>query len=261
MKTRIISALLLLLCAIPIIIAGGKVFSLAVGLVGILAFREILNLRKTHQKIPFLLAAFYYLCFILTIYINPFDATGFMGLSYRLLIFIFLVYCIPTLFYANYTTQDAFGMISMTLFLGLACHSILVIRTIRLSLFFYLIFVPICTDTFAYFFGTLIGRHSLCKISPKKTWEGSILGSFSAMLLGSLFYLYFVSQEGILWVILLTLVLSIVSQLGDLFFSKIKRENEIKDYSDLIPRHGGILDRFDSIIMTSIVMKLFITYF
>ena len=92
------------------------------------------------------------------------------------------------------------------------------------------------------------GRHKLIPhVSPKKTWEGSIGGSVIATVGVSIFYHYLVSPAN--WKIVLGIfILSVMGQIGDLIFSKIKRENDIKDFSNLIPGHGGILDRLDSTI-------------
>ena len=94
-----------------------------------------------------------------------------------------------------------------------------------------------------------IGKHKLIpNVSPNKTIEGSLIGTLVSVIFCSLFYLYQVDPAAnIIVVILITLILNIFSQLGDLFFSAIKREYGIKDFSNLMPGHGGILDRFDSL--------------
>lgn len=107
------------------------------------------------------------------------------------------------------------------------------------------------SDMFAYFTGVLIGRHKLCpKISPKKTVEGGIGGILGSTLFCAAFG-YFALPEH-LWVCIVIGVLGgAVSQLGDLAASVIKRQLGIKDYGKLIPGHGGILDRFDSVLFTA----------
>mgnify|MGYP003308437253 CR=1 FL=1 len=108
--------------------------------------------------------------------------------------------------------------------------------------------ITILTDTFAFIVGSLIGKHKLCPaVSPKKSWEGSIAGSLLGTFIASTFYHYMVSPVTIK-IILITLLLSVLGQMGDLVFSRIKRDNEIKDFSNIMPGHGGILDRFDSLI-------------
>ena len=115
------------------------------------------------------------------------------------------------------------------------------------------------TDAFAYFTGFFIGCNKLCeKISPKKTWEGAIGGTVVGTLVATFFYLFLINSEvNVFLVIGITFLLTVVGQIGDLFFSSIKRHYKIKDFSNLIPGHGGILDRFDSIIFVVLTFLLF----
>ena len=121
-----------------------------------------------------------------------------------------------------------------------------------------LVFIaPWVTDTFAYFCGRLFGRHKLIpSVSPKKTIEGSIGGTIFCVL-GCIAYRYiltFLGHEELpaLWIFAaLGFVVSIVSQIGDLIFSLIKRRYGLKDYGVIFPGHGGVLDRFDSVIATA----------
>ena len=147
---------------------------------------------------------------------------------------------------------------------------------------FYMIiglFAPWGTDTFAYFTGVTLGKHKFVPhISPKKSWEGAIGGTCTALIVGVLFALLYpyISDaigdkvkffEGILefstagnvvFIIILTLFLSVCSQVGDLVASKLKRAYGIKDYSNIFPGHGGILDRFDSALFASAIFLLLI---
>ena len=118
------------------------------------------------------------------------------------------------------------------------------------------------TDTFAYFTGMLFGKHKLIpEISPKKTVEGAIggtvfcIGAFLlyGLIVGKLFSL---PRPNYLSLALFGLVAAVVSQLGDLIASLIKREHDIKDYGRLFPGHGGVLDRFDSILALSPILLL-----
>jgi len=122
------------------------------------------------------------------------------------------------------------------------------------------LFAPWATDTFAYFTGVAIGRHKIVPhISPKKTWEGCIGGAFFcalAVMLYSCFVIYKLEniQTGIvvygIFMFLLGILISIMSQLGDWFCSVIKRRTGIKDFGNIFPGHGGMLDRFDSAFFT-----------
>ena len=122
----------------------------------------------------------------------------------------------------------------------------------------FLFSITIITDTYAYFIGSLVGRHKLLEvISPNKTWEGSVGGSIVGVMVSSAWYMYKVGNISILKIVMITCILSIIGQFGDLIFSKIKRENEIKDFSNIIIGHGGILDRFDSLLFIVLGYLLF----
>lgn len=108
------------------------------------------------------------------------------------------------------------------------------------------------TDLFAYIVGKRLGRHKFSKVSPKKSIEGCIAGTICSVVL-ALIYTYFVNNYGgmnisYVYIIIIGTILSIVGQIGDFSASAIKRYVNIKDYSNLIPGHGGMLDRIDSLI-------------
>ncbi len=122
------------------------------------------------------------------------------------------------------------------------------------------------TDTFAYFSGRLFGKHKLIpEVSPKKTIEGSVGGTlFCVLTFVGMTFLY--NKTGIwgshnelsIWLMLPAgLLVSIVSQLGDLSMSQLKRHYGIKDFGNLLPGHGGILDRFDSVLAVSLTLLVF----
>lgn len=130
----------------------------------------------------------------------------------------------------------------------------------------YLILIPMiaawCSDVFAYLVGRTFGKHKLAPtISPNKTIEGSIGGILGGVV-GMLIFAYFTKQfidMSIIITIAIGALGSIVGQMGDLCFSMIKRQTGIKDYSKLIPGHGGILDRFDSIMFTAPITYILLT--
>ena len=116
-------------------------------------------------------------------------------------------------------------------------------------------------DTFAYFAGRAFGRHKLApKVSPKKTVEGSIGGILGNVACGLLFALVmdrcFDAGIGYGWMTILALLCSIMAQIGDLSFSLIKREFGIKDYGRLFLEHGGVLDRFDSVLFVAPTIEM-----
>lgn len=120
------------------------------------------------------------------------------------------------------------------------------------------------SDTVAYYFGRFFGKNKLCpKVSPKKTIEGSIGGFLGATLGCGLFGIVvspYISQVNIIHFFLIGALCGIMGQLGDLVASSIKRFVGLKDYSNLIPGHGGILDRFDSILFNAVVVFYYLTF-
>ena len=122
-----------------------------------------------------------------------------------------------------------------------------------------------CSDSAALFAGMAFGKHKLApKVSPKKTVEGAIGGLLGGMLgmviFRVIFYLCTVYPLHIGWCVVMGLVGAVMGQLGDLSFSVIKRQQGIKDYGRLLPGHGGVLDRFDSVIFAAPVIWLIVSH-
>ena len=125
-------------------------------------------------------------------------------------------------------------------------------------LFMLLNFSSIC-DMGAYFVGSTLGKHKLCpNISPHKTVEGAVGGIVSSIIVTYILGFSFSFEKNLTNAVILTVPFCILGMIGDLFASAIKRAAGIKDYGTIIPGHGGILDRFDSIIMTAPLLYLFI---
>ncbi len=251
MKKRIISAIVMLLIVIPIVWYGGPIFRVGVGIVSSLALIEFIDLPKSHHKIPLLVSFASIICLLLLVFSDYQDSYSIMyGISYRALAITLLVLLGLSLFYKNkeFEATNALTMIGAIVLLGTSFNTMILVRMFSLYKFIYLILIFILTDTFALFGGKLLGKHKLIPhVSPNKTIEGSIIGSVIATIGASLFYHFLIAHINFK-VILGTLILSILGQIGDLIFSKIKRENNLKDFSNLIPGHGGILDRLDSTI-------------
>lgn len=116
----------------------------------------------------------------------------------------------------------------------------------------YAISITWATDIFAYLIGRYFGKHKLNPISPKKTIEGAIAGVIGAVVF-TLFYTYLIKsfckiEYSYMFITIISIILSIVSQIGDFVASSIKRFVDIKDYGTILPGHGGMLDRIDSLI-------------
>ena len=203
-----------------------------------------------------------YVCLLFLIY-SEYDGYSIMfGLTYKGLGLTFLSLFIPTVLYKDerYTAKDAFYMAASVIFLGLAFNALILIRVLSMWKFVYIVLITTMTDIFAMLMGMLIGKHKLIPhVSPNKTIEGSVMGTLVATIIATTFYYIMISDAHIAKIIGVTIVLSIIGQFGDLLFSKIKRENEIKDFSQIMPGHGGILDRLDSLIFVTLAYLILFT--
>lgn len=204
----------------------------------------------------------------------------------------FFILFLFTVIYKDFTVRDACFLMAMMLLIGFGFQSLFYLRfapttvpfttdvydiwdfsfdaTVKPSLL--LIFVIIstfATDIGAYFVGVLFGKNKMNeRISPKKTWEGFVGGivvssAISVALAFTLTYFGYPLGPGLTFdrwyvILILCLLLPVFSTLGDFVFSSIKRSFGIKDYGKLIPGHGGVLDRLDSILFSSIVSAIFI---
>lgn len=183
MKKRIISAIIMLMIAIPLIILGKKAFILGIAVIGLMSFYEIIKLNK-YPKIVKILSFISYMIIIFNNYESNFLINNF---DFKLLALAILLTLIPVIKYQpsnEYTTSDAFSLTSFLLLVGLGLNFLLSTRNYSLSYFILLMLIPIFTDTFAYFGGMLIGKHKVTKLSPKKNmgrmyyWAFSINHSF-----------------------------------------------------------------------------------
>ncbi len=257
MKQRIISALVMLIIFIPLVIIGKIPYAILMLLLGMIALHELLKLRK---DLPILVIVVAHLFTALLILYNFLFNNLIIAIDYNILLLIPLIYLLLLVFINNqkkYNYKDAFYLIAITLFIGLAFNNLIYIRNLGIYNLIYLFTITILTDTFAYLIGKKFGHHKIApQISPNKSFEGSLAGSLMGTIGGTLVYVFLISKKNILMIVVLTLFLSIIGQLGDLVKSSIKRNEKIKDFSNLIPGHGGILDRLDSIIFVAMTYIL-----
>ena len=264
MKTRFISAFIMLAIVIPLIIIGDLPFKIFASLVGAYGIYELINVRSGEKKIPLGITIIACIFMALLLFFSNDYLTTNNSIDFRIIIGAALLFLFPLVFINNnnkYNISDALYIIGGIVFLGLAFSSFILIREIDLAHIIYLVLITIITDTFAYFTGKFIGKHKLIeKISPKKTIEGSIGGAIVGTVIPVLFYIFVIDNSINIYLLVgITLLLSTIGQIGDLIFSSIKRHYNVKDFSNLIPGHGGILDRLDSIIFVVITYILFIS--
>ena len=173
----------------------------------------------------------------------------------------------PFLFAKKEIKTFLFGLITYVFitFITIAGKSLMFLNAKGGSFLFLLVllFGPAFCDTFSYFGGILLGnkifknKKLAPKISPNKTIEGAIGGSLMGTIVASAFYTTVINPAApLVIVILLTALLTVIGQIGDLAFSSIKRYYGVKDFSNLIPGHGGILDRFDSIVFVTMAFVI-----
>ena len=258
MKKRIISALIMLLIFIPILILGDVYYPILCSILGLVGLWELMRLEK---NIPdYMKFISYFIGLFLIVY--NYRSLSFEYLyNYAIIVIVFFIYAFSIIISRDkkkYTYKEALWLVLAVFLIGILFNSLIRIRTLGIYYVLYCFIVSATTDTFAYLGGSMLGHHKLApSISPNKTIEGSIIGSVFGVIAASLFY-YFVIGGNLLEIIILSFVLTLLAQLGDLFFSSIKRYYKIKDYSDIIPGHGGILDRLDSILFVILGFLVYI---
>jgi phosphatidate cytidylyltransferase len=252
-KTRLISGILLVAAALLTIISGGYVLLFTLACVSMIGMQEFYRAMKVRDGSFGMLDAVCYLgtAIYYTAAVVDFERYGMMAVLLTLVMLMF-VYVFT---YPKYKAQQICGAFFGMVYVAVMLSFILLTRNLPGGKWIvWLIFL--CSwgcDTCAYCVGMLIGKHKMAPVlSPKKSVEGAVGGVAGAALLGAL---YALATGGlILEYALICAVGALISMVGDLAASAVKRNQNIKDYGTLIPGHGGILDRFDSVIFTAPVI-------
>ena len=252
-KTRLISGIVLVIIALATIISGSWILFftlLAVSLIGMRELYKVMKVSDEHvtvlELVGYLGAVLYYIAMK-----ADFGNYGTMAIIISMILILF-VYVFG---YPKYHAEQVMAAFFGVVYVAVMPSFIFLTRSLPDGKFLvWLIFL--CSwgcDTCAYCVGMLIGKHKMAPVlSPKKSIEGAVGGVAGAALLG---VIYAAATQGkMAEYALICAVGALISMVGDLAASAIKRNQNIKDYGKLIPGHGGILDRFDSVIITAPVI-------
>ena len=252
---------LVALIAIPIILAasyfGGYFFLFFVLVISLISFYEFSVLvRNKNMHVNLFLGLLSVFLFVVNSYVKYFD-------NYTSLLIVIAALCAIELFRnKNSALLNLGGTLLGILYIGLFSGALISIREFYISPeenYLHGGFLIICIfatiwicDSAAYYIGTAFGKHKLFpRVSPKKSWEGAIAGfgfAILTMIASKLIVLDFLSWNSIIGI---GIIIGVLGQIGDLIESLFKRDSGVKDSSGLIPGHGGIFDRFDSLIFSA----------
>lgn len=257
--TRLISSIVLVLLALVTILKGGCLLAAVLLFLALTAYRELSKACKLTGEGKR----------------NGLEVIGYVGITayYLLMVFaedkMYLLLALITILAAfmflyvftfpQYRAEQIMCAFFCVAYAPVMLSFIYLVRSLPYGIYtVWMIFISswIC-DTCAYVVGMLFGRHKLAPVlSPKKSIEGALGGIAGSALVGALYACFVVepaiSEQQVTWIFVLISALgAVISQVGDLAASAIKRNHEIKDYGKLIPGHGGVMDRFDSVIFTA----------
>lgn len=257
LKQRLIFGALGVILAIAVItLCPSYIIGICVGVLSLIALGEFYNVTGLlGKKSPAVIEGMLF-CIICTIFAVMHSFSSINLIAYCIIALVFALMVSLVLFHGKFSFSDAAISLLGTVYITVFFLHVLFVRQLEFGkILIWVLFIPAwATDTFAYFCGRAFGKHKLCpSVSPKKTVEGAIGGVVGCVLCVVL-YVYIISktcamQANLINAAVLALIASVFSQFGDLAASCIKREYGVKDYGNLIPGHGGILDRFDSAIL------------
>ena len=257
MKTRVITAIVALIVFLPLLFLGGDYFKFTTFALGVMAMYEIVRMTFKETNIVVLgLSSLAGALLFLNEEISQLQLYG--------LLFLILVGMLATVVATGHKIKlvEIGSIIFVTAYIFIGFYCLFMIRNSSLSHVAYLLLTIWFTDSFAYFGGMKFGKNKLSpKISPNKSIEGSVIGSLSSIVIALLFFYTTNIFSNLLVAIAITLVVSVVGQFGDLIESAYKREYQVKDSSNLLPGHGGIFDRFDSVILSAPCLIILLSLF
>mgnify|MGYP001043613708 CR=1 FL=1 len=253
MKQRIITGVIAGILFLTFFYLGGSFFMglmLALGLIGL---SEIIKLIKLPlSSFPSILSFIAFIFF----FFRSFDSEVLL-VSFSLLLMV-----IVTFRHERFTFQQVGALMFAVIFMGVGFSSFAAFRETNLTFTLFVLLVIWCTDSGAYFMGKAFGKRKLAPtISPNKTIEGSAGGVVIALIFAIIYQSFTHMMDSFGFLMLITCLISISAQLGDLLQSAVKRIYNVKDSGRLLPGHGGIWDRFDSLLFVFVVLWMVYPFF
>lgn len=265
MLTRIISGAVLILVVGGMLVLGNfypVCLAAFIALIAAVGCYEMLNNTGIVKKKVATLGAVVYSLFSVFAHLG-YTQKLWSGLDSRFFTVLFAVFVafVALKYHKDFGMPSIAAALSFPIVISYAFSSIASLYFAENGVFYLLLllnFSSVC-DTGAYFTGVLLGKHKLCpEISPKKTVEGAVGGIVWSLICSAILCFAFAKTHIMIYMLIATVPFCIVGMCGDLFASVIKRSVDLKDYGRLIPGHGGILDRFDSILLIAPVLSLFV---
>lgn len=270
MKTRIISGIVMALIVAAFLTLGIVVSPLFItafiaAVTAVAVYELLCNAVGIKSKAALIGACAYSFLNVFALDSNTVDLINIsrfeLSVAFSIIFFIFAAVVI-LVSHKSFTLTHIVTLAAMPIPVSFAFSSLGAVLSHQNGIFYLLMllnFSSVC-DMGAYFVGSTLGKHKLCpEISPKKTVEGAVGGILSGIVVSLILVFAFSVTEKLAAALILTVPFCILGMIGDLFASAIKRTAGIKDYGNLIPGHGGILDRFDSIIMIAPLFSLFVS--
>ncbi|MDD6194491.1 MAG: phosphatidate cytidylyltransferase [Lachnospiraceae bacterium] len=262
-KTRLLSGIVLVIIALAVIITGGDLLLGVIAAISVIGMFELYRVFKMEKTVAAVISYAVALIYYLNLRLNFLPDMMMLAIGFLILLLAVYVFTYPK-YKADQIMAAFFGLFYVAVMLSF------IYQTRMLDAGKYLVWlIFLCSwgsDTCAYCVGVLFGKHKMSPIlSPKKSIEGAVGGVVGAALLTALYGYIFKSQMDIqlteVWMLAgVSAIGALISMVGDLAASAIKRNYDIKDYGKLIPGHGGILDRFDSVIITAPIIFFLASY-